>query len=106
MAGHLHALVFYTVLLGFMTTLAMFFMQLRAYYRVDHRSLVLLAASSGLGLIYSTLILVPLLFAGDMALRWLFYVTGALFLTAQCVLGIWGTALLFRAFERAAIKAP
>ncbi|WP_199097646.1 hypothetical protein [Dyella sp. ASV21] len=104
MAGHLHALIFYTVLLGFFTTLAMFLLQLRTYWRVDHRSLVVLAASSGLGMIYSALILMTLVLASDMALRWFFYVAGALFLTAQCAIGVWGTASLFRAFEKASAE--
>lgn len=99
MAGYLHAIVWYTTIMATLINVALFWLQLRTYRRVGHRSLALLAASTVLGLASAALLVAQLAHAGNRSALSTIYLMVAVLTTAQGAIGIWGASSLFGAFE-------
>ena len=94
-------LSYFLVATMFATQLTMLTLQVTAHRRHHHRSFLLLSVATVSGLLYLGL---PWTFAGSLALRAtpaaarVYDLTAAALLLTQMVLGVWGTASLFRSY--------
>ena len=96
----MRALVYYFVLIApFLVLLAFLGLQVSALARYRHGSFLLLAIGSGCGLLYvlGQYAAVYLRSNGEVPPDSLFYAS-ALFLLGQMIVGLWGTAWLFRSY--------
>lgn len=106
MAGYLHEIIWYITVMALLTNVALFYLQLRTYRRVGHRSLALLVASTVFALGSAALLVAALTHAGGREAISTIYLIVAVFTTAQCAIGVWGTSSLFRAFEELSRQPP
>jgi hypothetical protein len=89
------------ILLAYLTGAILLFLQVRTYKRTRHRSLLVAAASQIFGIAYVSIQISSYLLADSTSTRWtLFYLANAC-LYLQCVIGVFGAVMIFRAFEEA-----
>lgn len=99
MAGYLHAIVWYTTIMATSINVVLFWLQLRTYRRIGHRSLALLGVSTMFGLASAALLIATIAHPGSREALLTTYSIVAVFTTAQGVIGVWGASSLFGAFE-------
>ena len=104
MPEEIKLLTYYFFVIGFATQLGLLFIQVRTFARTRHPSLMLLAFGSGIGAIYLVLSsLTNMVSVPGVYHRPLNYI-GAFLWTVYAVLGLWGAAWLFHAFQVAFVK--
>ena len=104
MSEDMKLLMYYFFVIGFATQLGLLFLQIRTFARTRHASLMILAVATGIGSIYLVLCsLANMVSVPDVYERPINYI-GAVLLTINGVLGLWGAAWLFHAFQVAFAK--
>jgi hypothetical protein len=89
----------YLGIAGLVCQLTLLAMQLSTYRKTKHPSLAILAIGSALAILYLVPGFVITLYAPrTMSLWWLYMAMEIVLFSTQIVLGIWGSASLFRAF--------
>ena len=97
-------LTYYFFVIGFATQLGLLFIQVRTFARTRHASLMILAVATGIGAIYLVLCsLANMVSVPDVYHKPINYM-GAFLLTIYGILGLWGAAWLFHAFQVALVK--
>jgi hypothetical protein len=92
------------VILGVLVNAVMLYLQIRTYRRVRHQSFAVLSIGSGLGIIYPGYFVVCLMLGAPMSGGDYTHTLLMMFVTAQCVIGVYGSVGLFHAFEASLAK--
>jgi hypothetical protein len=94
-----HAFAYFWVIAFFVTNGAMLWLQVGALRRHQEMCFFLLTVATTCGLLYLLVTLIlPRLMPPDTRQPWWYYPLTALLLLGQMILGVWGTARLFRMY--------
>jgi hypothetical protein len=91
---------FTTLILGssFTASLILLWLQVSAFRRNRHSSFLLLSIATVFGLIYLVLTVLGGFFLTSLTLRKIVFYSAGISLLTQFVVGVWGTAYLFRTY--------
>jgi len=98
-----HWIAWGEIFLAFLTGAALLFLQVRTYRRIGHKSLLVAATSQVFGLTYGAFQVATYYPGMGAETRWTLFYLASAFLFVQCVVGVLGALLIFRALEQSVL---